>query len=113
MKLTRMQQLMLSLFLAAFSVPALATGTGDSIDVYQNHTVTTTVYVYGRDTIGVSNVEVDEPGKLYMAAPRGFTVTSGLYVMSGARLELHTDSQWPVSYTYDASGNTTERRRQR
>ena len=61
------------ILLLFFFIPITMTAAemGDSIDVYENQTVTTTVFVQGRDTIGVRNVTVTSTGHLKMNAPWG------------------------------------------
>ena len=102
------------ILLLFFFIPITMTAAemGDSIDVYENQTVTTTVFVQGRDTIGVRNVTVMPSGKLTMIAPGGIRVSNDLYVQMGGRLELHGAHQWPITYIYDANGNTTARRKE-
>ena len=104
---------LLSLLMVLSFFPSMisATEMGDSIDTYYNHTVTTTVQLQGRDTIGVRNVTVTSTGHLKMNAPGGIIVSSELYVQTGGTLELHGGHQWPVTYNYDGSGNTIRRRR--
>jgi len=95
------KSLTIPLLLSFFPIMMSATEMGDSIDTYYNHTVTTTVQLQGRDTIGVRNVTVTSTGHLKMNAPWGIIVSSELYVQTGGTLEQNGGHQWPVTYNYD------------
>lgn len=96
-------------FCAFFSIPADAQETGDSIDTYQNQTVTTEVFVQGRDVLTSNNVTVNSTGHLIMTAPNGVKITGNFVVQLGGRLELNGGRQHHIRYTYDASGNRIAR----
>lgn len=96
---------------AFFSMPAEAQETGDSIDTYQNQTISTEVFVQGRDVLTSNNVTVNPTGHLIMTAPNGVKITGNFVVQLGGRLELNGGRQHHIHYTYDASGNRTTRRR--
>lgn len=81
----------------------------DSVDVYQNHTVTGFVCVQGRNEITVQNVTVTNTGHLKISAPAGIVVTAPFTVNLGGILELNGGMQNAIRYTYDASGNRIKR----
>lgn len=93
-------------------IPASATQVGDSIDTYNNHTVTTSINLQGRDTITSSYVTVTPTGHLTLSAPNGIVINSNFEVQLGGRLNLNGGSQWPIRYTHDASGNATSRKKE-
>lgn len=93
------------------SVPANATESGDSIDTYQNQTVSTEVFVQGRDVLTSNNVTVTPTGHLTMTAPNGISINGTFEVQLGGLLELNGGRQHHIRYTYDASGNRVLRRR--
>lgn len=82
----------------------------DSVDTYTNHTVTDSVYVQGRSTLTISDVNVSSGGHLVASSPGGIVVTGGLVVNLGGKLSLYEKRVRYVTYTYDASGNITSRR---
>lgn len=87
-----------------------ATELGDSIDTYQNQTVSTEVFVQGRDTLTISNVTVTPTGELTANAPDGIVVNSPFQVQLGGTLVLTVGHPYRISYTYDAAGNRTKRK---
>ena len=104
-------RLTLSALLLFCAVPMAATELGDSIDTYQNQTVSTEVFVQGRNVLTSSNVTVTPTGHLTMSAPNGIVINSNFSVQLGGRLQLNGGRQWPIVYDYDSSGNTTARRK--
>lgn len=104
-------RLTLSALLLLCTIPMTATEQGDSIDTYQNQTVSTEVFVQGRDVLTSSNVTVTPTGHLTMSAPRGVVITSNFEVQLGGQLNLNGGQQWMVHYFYDLSGNRITRKR--
>lgn len=100
----------LSALLLLSSIPTLAQQANDSVDTYQNHTVSTTVSVQGRDTLIVSDVTVNSTGYLKLTAPAVTVVTGNLNVKLGGRLEINGSRQYFVRFTYDAAGNRIKRK---
>lgn len=94
------------------SAPVMAQQANDSVDTYQNHTVSTTVSVQGRNTLTVSDITVTTTGNLKLKAPLQTEITGNLTVELGGVLEINGDFQWHILYSYDASGNVTKRRKQ-
>lgn len=101
-----------SLFIS-FALPcvtASATELGDSTDTYQSHTVSTEVFVQGRDTLTSSDVTVTPGGRLTMTAPNRIVITGSFDVQLGGMLELNGGRQYLIRYTYDAAGNRVNRK---
>ena len=94
------------------SAPAMAQQANDSVDTYQNHTVSTTVSVQGRDTLIVSDVTVTPTGHLKLTAPAATIVTSNLNVQLGGTLEINGGRQYLIKFTYDAAGNRIRREKE-
>ena len=86
-----------------------ATEVGDSVDTYQNQTVSTYVKVQGRTVLSSSNVTVTPTGKLKMSAPQRIDISGPFTVELGGTLELNGGNQWPVRYIYDSSVNILKR----
>ena len=86
-----------------------ATECNDSVDTYQNQTVSSNVVLQGRTTLTMSNVTVTPTGYLKATAPDGITVNGPFEVQLGGRLELNGGRQWPIRQIYDASGNVIKR----
>lgn len=82
----------------------------DSVDTYTNHTITDSVYVQGRSTLTIYDVNVSAGGHLVASSPNGIVVPSGLYVTLGGRLSLYEKCVRSVHVTYDASGNIIRRK---
>ena len=104
-------RLALSALLLICTNPMTATELGDSIDTYQNQTVSSEVFVQGRDILISDNVTVTSNGHLTMFAPNGIVITSDLNVQLGGQLELNGGHQWPIVYNYDSSGNIISRQK--
>lgn len=94
------------------SAPAMAQQSNDSVDTYQNHTVSTTVSVQGRDTLIVSDVTVTSTGHLKLTAPAATVVTNNLNVQLGGTLEINGGRQYLIKFTYDAAGNRIRREKE-
>ena len=93
-------------------MPVTASEVGDSIDTFDNQTVTNTVQLQGRDIITVSNVTITPTGCLLITAPNEIVITSDLNVQLGGMMELNCGRQWPVRYYYDTNGNTVARKKE-
>lgn len=87
-----------------------AVETRDSIDFYQNHTVSGSVVLQGRSTLTLINITVTSTGSLTASAPDGVVIAGTLDVQLGGELELNGGNQFPLYYTYDNSGNVTSRK---
>lgn len=83
----------------------------DSVDTYNNHTVSTTVSVQGRTQLSSTEVTVTPTGYLKLSAPQGIRVNGPFEVQIGGKLELNGGRQWRIRYMYDAAGNRTKRKR--
>lgn len=81
----------------------------DSVDTYNNHTVSTTVSVQGRTVLNTTNVAVTPQGKLTMSAPQGVSVTGPFSVQLGGTLQLNGGRQYIIKFYYDNSGNQVRR----
>ena len=99
---------MLMLMFPASSLFAQAVN--DSVDVYQNHTVSSEVSVQGRTLLNVSNVTVLSTGKLKLSGPSGVLITSPFTVDLGGVLEVNGGRQYPIRISYDLSGNIINRK---
>ena len=97
--------LMTLLFYSASQAEAVLPN--DSVDTYTNHTVTDSVYVQGRSTLTISNVDVSSG---VASSPNGIVVTGGLTVNLGGKLSLYERRLKCVFYNYDASGNIVIRK---
>ena len=94
------------------SAPVMAQQANDSVDTYQNHTVSTTVSVQGRNTLTVSDVTVTSTGHLKITAPAAPIVTGNLTVQLGGTLEINGSRQYFIKFTYDAAGNRLRREKE-
>ena len=83
---------------------------GDSIDIYQNQTVSNTVVLQGRTILTLANITVSSTGSLTASSPDGIVISGTLNVQLGGELELNGGQQFRIRYTYDASGNRTRRK---
>lgn len=81
----------------------------DSVDTYNNHTVSTTVSVQGRTVLNTTNVAVTPQGKLTMSAPQGVSVTGPFSVLQGGTLQLNGGRQYTIKFHYDNTGNQVRR----
>ena len=88
---------------------ASATELGDSIDTYQNQTVTNEIHVQGRSVLATGNVTVTSSGSLTMSSPMGIDIVGYIHVQPGGWLQMNGGRQWPVVYVHDSSGNVTAR----
>ena len=102
-------RLTLSAFVLLCPASSRATELGDSIDTYQNQTVSTEVFVQGRDTLTMSNVTVTPTGRLTANSSGRILVNSPFKVQLGGTLKLNVNNQWRVIYDYDNSGNIIAR----
>lgn len=82
----------------------------DSVDTYTNHTVTDSVYVQGRSTLTISDINVSSGGHLVASSPDGIVVTGGLTVNLGGKLNLYEKRLTGFFFTYDAYGNIISRK---
>lgn len=101
----------LSAMLPLLAATAGAKEVGDSIDTYQNQTVSTEVFVQGRTTLTMSSVTVTPTGELTAKAPVKIVVNGPFDVQLGGTLNMNTGHQWRVIYCYDNSGNIIARHR--
>ena len=81
----------------------------DSVDTYTNHTVSDSVFVQGRTSLTVSNVNVTSTGRLRLSAPESVLITGGLTVNLGGTLNIYEESIHCIRLSYDASGNVIRR----
>lgn len=93
-----------------YSAPLHASELGDSIDTYQNQTVSTEVFVQGRNTLIMSGVTVAPTGDLTANAPDGIVINCPFEVQLGGMLLLTVGHPYRISYTYDAVGNRTRKK---
>ena len=91
---------------------AKAEEVGDSIDTFQNQTVSDTVSLQGRTTLNMQNVTVSQTGLLKATAPEGIVITGPFEVQLGGELVLNGGRQWMIRYSYDNSGNRIMRKRE-
>lgn len=98
------------LLLHIYAVTAGATELGDSIDTFQNQTVSTEVFVQGRTMLTMSSVTVTTTGELTANAPDGIVINCPFEVQLGGMLDLTVGHPYRISYTYDAAGNRIKRR---
>lgn len=109
-----MQQILKKYFIVVlFSFFALSSSAemNDSIDVFQNQTVTNHVGVQGRTVLFSTNVTVTSTGDLKMSSPDGIDITGPFTVDLGGVLELNGGLQYGIRYTYNTTGNRTRRQR--
>lgn len=97
-------------FLALPCMMASAAEQGDSIDTYQNQTVTTDVFVQGRTILTSSDATVISTGHLTMTSPDGIIITGNFEVQLGGQLNLNGGRQYLIRYTYDEAGNRINRK---
>ena len=100
---------LLSAMLLLPFLPVMAQQANDSVDTYQNHTVSSTVNVQGQNTLTVADVTVTSIGELKLTAPEATVITSNLNVQLGGTLEINGSRQYFIRYTYDAAGNRIRR----
>ena len=111
MEKKHLYRLVLSALLAVGTSAVRATELGDSIDTYQNQTVSAEVYVQGRTTLTMNSVTVTSTGELTATAPESIILNGPFEVQQGGVLEIYGRHAWPVNYEYDNSGNITARHR--
>jgi hypothetical protein len=92
-----------------YALNSQATEANDSVDTYNNHTVSTTVSVQGRTVLNTTNVAVTPQGKLTMSAPQGVSVTGPFSVLQGGTLQLNGGRQYTIKFHYDNTGNQVRR----
>ena len=102
-------QTLMSVVLIMCSVTAHATEVGDSIDTFQNQTVSTTLTLQGRNTVTMNNVTVTPTGHLTVTAPRGVMIPANFEVQLGGTLYLDGQLKNFIRFYYDASGNRIRR----
>ena len=103
-------RLMLLTVVLLCSASSLATEIGDSIDAYQNQTISTEIFVQGHTTLTMSNVTVTPPGDLTANAPDGIVINCPFEVQLGGMLDLTVGHPYRIRYTYDVAGNRTKRK---
>jgi len=103
-------RLILSVLVFIYSASSRATELGDSIDTYQNQTVSAEVFVQGHAMLTMSNVTVTPTGELAANAPVGIVINSPFKVQLGGTLVLTVGHPYRISYTYDAAGNRIKRK---
>ena len=107
----RMQYIRLSfsILLFHYANSMVATELNDSVDTYQNQTVSTEVFVQGHNVLTSNNVTVTPTGDLIMTAPGRIKITGPFEVQLGGQLRLDGGQQCPLVYDYDSSGNIIAR----
>ena len=81
----------------------------DSVDTFNNQTVSTEVVVQGRTILTSQNVTVTSTGQLTLNGPQGIIIPHDFVVNSGGTLKLNGGLQYAVIFSYDASGNRIRR----
>lgn len=81
----------------------------DSVDTFNNQTVTTEVTVQGRTVLTSQSVTVTNTGQLTLNGPQGVLIPQDFEVNSGGSLLLNGGLQYAINFTYDASGNRIRR----
>ena len=82
----------------------------DSVDTFDNQTITTdSVVVHGRTLLTSQDVVVTNTGHLTLNGPQGVLITSDFEVQLGGTLELNGGLQYVIAFSYDASGNRIRR----
>lgn len=81
----------------------------DSVDTFNNQTITTEVAVQGRTVLTSQSVTVTNTGQLTLNGPQGVLIPQDFEVNSGGSLLLNGGLQYAVTFTYDASGNRIKR----
>ena len=108
-----MRQHILRLFLSitglVVTLIAKAEEAPDSVDTFNNQTVSTEVVVQGRSILTSQNVTVTSTGRLTLNGPQGVTIPHDFVVNSGGSLTLNGGLQYAIAFTYDASGNMIRR----
>lgn len=112
MKRGRKTKMLSAILLLLCPCKMAATEVGDSIDTYQNQTVSTSVTVHSQGILSVQSVTVTSSGNLKLSADSLIHVTGPFTVNVGGTLELHGGREHFVRYTYDAAGNRTGRNRE-
>ena len=81
----------------------------DSVDTFNNQTVTTEITVQGRTVLTSQGVTVTSTGQLTLNGPQGVLIPQDFEVKTGGSLLLNGGLQYAVTFTYDASGNRIRR----
>lgn len=81
----------------------------DSVDTFNNQTVTTETVVQGRTLLSSQNVTVTNTGHLTLNGPQGVVIPQGFEVQLGGMLEINGGLQYALKFIYDASGNRIRR----
>lgn len=97
---------MIGLFLA---FGCRAEEVADSVDTFNDQTVTTEITVQGRTVLSSQGVTVTNNGQLTLNGPQGILVPHDLLVQTGGTLLMNGGLQYAISFTYDASGNRIRR----
>lgn len=95
--------------LLAFPSIVNAEEAGDSIDTYQNQTVSTKVRVHGDSILRVQDITVAPSGTLLLSAGHSVEINGAFTVETGGVLEIHGGRQNYIRYAYDSSGNRIAR----
>lgn len=93
-----------------FAINAQAEVIPDSVDTYNNQTVTTEVTVQGRTVLSSQDVVVTSTGDLTLNGPQGVNISQSFGVALGGTLQINGGLQSSLSFFYDASGNRTRRK---
>lgn len=102
-------RLALSITGLAIAFIGRAEETPDSVDTFNNQTVSTEVVVQGRTILSSQNVNVTSTGQLTLNGPQGVLIAHDFVVNPGGTLTLNGGLQYAISFTYDASGNRIRR----
>lgn len=99
---------MIGLFLAFGSK---AEEVSDSVDTFNNQTVTAEIAVQGRTVLSSQGVTVTNTGQLTLNGPQGVLIPCDFVVETGGTLMINGGLQYSISFTYDASGNRIRRKK--
>lgn len=105
-------RLVLSITGLAFAFICNAEEVTDSVDTFNNQTVSTVVSVQGRTVLTSQNVTVSSTGQLTLNGPQGVLIPHDFVVNPGGSLILNGGLQYAVIFTYDESGNRIRREKE-
>ncbi len=100
---------MLSIAGLAITLCGHAEEVSDSVDTFNDQTVTTEITVQGRTVLNSQGVTVTNNGQLTLNGPQGILVPHDLLVQTGGTLLMNGGLQYAITFTYDASGNRIRR----